>query len=97
MRWFKKKVRPATWTEQQMCLYEKQVAAREALGRSWSCHAMNGVERLPSKLDFRDVEVNFSAPLIFDAPPPTGLYKDSAGKTQTCIDGRTVTKLRIVK
>lgn len=50
MSWFRKKVRPATWTEQQICLYEKQMAARAALGTKWCCHWTRQVGRTtPSK------------------------------------------------
>jgi len=40
---FKKKLNQIIWTDRQIELYERQVAAREALGQRYICHPVNDV------------------------------------------------------
>ncbi len=54
MFWLKKKAQRLMWTDIQIDLYERQMAAREALGLKWKCHPANAVQR---KLDPREIPV----------------------------------------
>jgi len=51
MRWLKKKVREQIWTDTQIDLYERQMAARAALGTKYICHAMNDLPRKDTPLE----------------------------------------------
>ncbi len=59
---FKKRVDKRTvWNDTMIDLYERQIAARQAMGLKWKCHPANAVQR---KLFFNGVEV------LFDGAPP---------------------------
>lgn len=47
-RWLKKKIRAQMWTDTQIELYERQMAAREALGTKYKCHPSRDAKRLPT-------------------------------------------------
>jgi len=42
---FKKKLQRKVWSELQISLYERQIAAREALGDQYICHPSNDSRR----------------------------------------------------
>lgn len=41
--WIQESHKPEIWTERMICLYERQIAAREALGEKYCCHPSNDV------------------------------------------------------
>lgn len=43
---FAKRPKPDIWTERMICLYERQVAAREALGEAYCCHPSRDVHKI---------------------------------------------------
>jgi len=49
MNWFKSKVSTQVWNESMIRLYEKQMAARAALGAQYLCHPTREVRKLPKK------------------------------------------------
>lgn len=60
---FRKKRQQVIWTERQIELYERQMAAREALGEKYICHRVNDVERLQS-IKFQGVDFIFDGPKL---------------------------------
>lgn len=61
MKWLKRKVSQQVWSETQIALYEKQMAAREALGTKYLCHPVNDAGRIP-RVKFQGVEIMFDGP-----------------------------------
>jgi hypothetical protein len=57
--WFKrKKERKIIWTEKQIDLYERQMAARDALGTKYICHPTNN-QRPMKKRSPRELEITY--------------------------------------
>lgn len=73
--WRKKQDRKKVWNDTMIDLYERQIAAREAMGVRWKCHPANSV---PRKLFYKGVEVildgsSGTVPTVF--PPKLRLVK----------------------
>lgn len=46
MKFWNRKVKQIIWTETAISLYERQIAAREAMGDKWIGHPSNDVKKL---------------------------------------------------
>lgn len=69
---WKKKPKREIWTEQMIALYERQIAAREALGTRYICHPSRDLRRVdPLSLLYRGYEV-LNVPI-----PPGGVLQDA--------------------
>lgn len=85
---FKRKEKREIWTETAISLYERQVAAREALGDRYLCHPKNDSPKL-HRIKFMGVEFIMEEHKI---PEPPGGVLQNATHYQ---DGTPI--LRVVK
>jgi hypothetical protein len=56
MSWFKSKKKRVIWTDIQIDLYERQIAAAQAIGDKWCLHPSRRAEPLARKVMLRLVK-----------------------------------------